>query len=324
SGTPGADQYKVKGAIHWLSIEHALAAEIRLYDRLFTEPQPDAVEGGYLAALNPDSVRIVQGFVEPGLADIAPETRLQFERHGYFVPDRLSHRSGVPVFSRALTLKDSWARRWSTGRAPSRAEPPDAADVAQVATVPPFLHRARGLDARLLDPAGRAFLAHLPCDRLGRAARHRGGAAPVPPDDRRADRRVGGGSLRHAQAVPLRPGRGRGAGAGARRRGLAGPVGPGAAARGGGAHRRLQCAREPPAPDHHSRAGARPGAARQRARAECGGVQQRALRRPAARRADPGRDERGMVLPGQCGFIHRDDGLRLEAAAETEGADRPR
>jgi len=111
SGTPGADQYKVKGAIHWLSIEHALAAEIRLYDRLFTEPQPDAVEGGYLAALNPDSVRIVQGFVEPGLADIAPETRLQFERHGYFVPDRVDHRPGAPVFNRAVTLKDSWARR---------------------------------------------------------------------------------------------------------------------------------------------------------------------------------------------------------------------
>ncbi len=111
SGTPGADQYKVKGAIHWLSTAHALAAEIRLYDRLFTEAQPDAGEGGYLAALNPDSVRIVQGFVEPGLAEIAPEARLQFERHGYFVADRIDHRPGALVFNRAVTLKDSWARR---------------------------------------------------------------------------------------------------------------------------------------------------------------------------------------------------------------------
>jgi glutaminyl-tRNA synthetase len=111
SGTPGADQYKVKGAIHWLSITHALSAEIRLYDRLFTEPQPDAVEGGHLAALNPDSVRIVQGFVEPGLVDTTPETRLQFERHGYFVTDRIDHRPGAPVFNRAVTLKDSWAKR---------------------------------------------------------------------------------------------------------------------------------------------------------------------------------------------------------------------
>jgi len=111
SGTPGADQYKVKGAIHWLSTAHALAAEIRLYDRLFTEPQPDASDDGYLAALNPDSVRIVQGFIEPGLADTAPETRLQFERHGYFVADRVDHRPDAPVFNRAVTLKDSWARR---------------------------------------------------------------------------------------------------------------------------------------------------------------------------------------------------------------------
>jgi len=111
SGTPGADQYKVKGAIHWLSAAHAIPAEIRLYDRLFTEPQPDAVEGGHLAALNPDSVRIVQGFVEPGLVDTTPETRLQFERHGYFVTDRIDHRPGAPVFNRAVTLKDSWAKR---------------------------------------------------------------------------------------------------------------------------------------------------------------------------------------------------------------------
>ncbi len=111
SGTPGADQYKVKGAIHWLSAAHALAAEIRLYDRLFTEPQPDAGDDGYLAALNPDSVRIMPGFVEPGLADTAPETRLQFERHGYFVADRIDHRPGAPVFNRAVTLKDSWAKR---------------------------------------------------------------------------------------------------------------------------------------------------------------------------------------------------------------------
>ncbi len=111
SGTPGADQYKVKGNIHWVSAEHGLAAEIRLYDRLFTDPNPDAGGRDYRASLNPQSKRVTQGFVEPSLASAQPDDRFQFERHGYFVADRRDHRPERPVFNLAVTLKDSWAGR---------------------------------------------------------------------------------------------------------------------------------------------------------------------------------------------------------------------
>jgi len=111
SGTPGADQYKVRGNIHWVSARHGLAAEIRMYDRLFTEPYPDSGERDYLELLNPSSKRIVQAVIEPSLAAAAPEERFQFERHGYFVADRTDHRPNRPVFNLAVTLKDSWTTR---------------------------------------------------------------------------------------------------------------------------------------------------------------------------------------------------------------------
>ena len=110
SGTPGADAVKVKGTITWVGVHDALAAELRLYDRLFSEEQPDAAGRDFKAALNPASVRVTQGFVEPSLAVVAPETRLQFERHGYFVADRVDHRDARPVFNRITGLKDSWAK----------------------------------------------------------------------------------------------------------------------------------------------------------------------------------------------------------------------
>ena len=108
SGTPGADAVKVKGTITWVATHDALAAELRLYDRLFTEEQPDAGGKDFKAALNPVSVRVVQGYVEPSLSGAAPETRVQFERHGYFVTDRADHRTGGPVFNRITGLKDVW------------------------------------------------------------------------------------------------------------------------------------------------------------------------------------------------------------------------
>jgi len=102
---------KVKGVIHWLSCADALAAEIRLYDRLFTVPEPDADrEIDFCTYLNPDSLKVVQGWVESCVKDAAPETRYQFERLGYFCSDRHDHRSGKPVFNRTLTLKDSWTK----------------------------------------------------------------------------------------------------------------------------------------------------------------------------------------------------------------------
>ena len=103
---------KVKGVIHWLSVEHALPAEIRLYDRLFTVPQPDADKAvDFCNYLNADSLTVVQGWVELAVSDAMPEMRYQFERLGYFCADRYEHQPGKKlVFNRAVTLKDSWAK----------------------------------------------------------------------------------------------------------------------------------------------------------------------------------------------------------------------
>ncbi|MFW2456126.1 glutamine--tRNA ligase/YqeY domain fusion protein [Methyloversatilis discipulorum] len=110
SGTPGADSVKVKGVITWVSVAEGLATEVRLYDRLFTEAHPDAGGRDFLTVMNPDSVKSVQAFVEPGLATAAADDKFQFERHGYFVADRVDSVEGHPVFNRAVTLKDSWSR----------------------------------------------------------------------------------------------------------------------------------------------------------------------------------------------------------------------
>jgi glutaminyl-tRNA synthetase len=110
SGTPGADNYKVKGNLHWVSAAHALPAEVRLYERLFTEAQPGSGGADWLASLNPDSRRIIQGWVEPSAVQPEPGTSLQFERHGYFVADRRDSTPQRPVFNRCVSLKDSRGR----------------------------------------------------------------------------------------------------------------------------------------------------------------------------------------------------------------------
>ena len=109
-GMEGANR-KVKGTIHWVSATHAIPAEIRLYDRLFTVPNPDAEDDGktYRDYLNPASRKVVTGYVEPAAADCAPEQGFQFERLGYFVADRYDHVAGTPVFNRSVTLRDTWA-----------------------------------------------------------------------------------------------------------------------------------------------------------------------------------------------------------------------
>ena len=115
AGMPGADR-KIKGTIHWVSAKHAVAAEVRLYDRLFKVPDPDNDADGktYRDFLNAESVRIVRGFVEPLAAQSPPEQIFQFERLGYFVADRRDHRSDSPVFNRTVTLRDSWAKPAAT------------------------------------------------------------------------------------------------------------------------------------------------------------------------------------------------------------------
>ena len=103
---------KVKGVIHFLSCEHALPAEIRLYDRLFTVPEPDADKNiDFCTYLNPASLIVAQGWVEACVRNAAPETTYQFERLGYFCTDRRDHQPGGKlVFNRTVTLKDSWAK----------------------------------------------------------------------------------------------------------------------------------------------------------------------------------------------------------------------
>ncbi len=110
SGTPGADTYKVKGNIHWVSARHSYAADVRLYDRLFAVPNPGAGDRDFLLDLNPNSVQVVSAQLEPSVRDAKAEDRFQFERHGYFVADRVDSTAGAPIFNRAVTLKDSWAK----------------------------------------------------------------------------------------------------------------------------------------------------------------------------------------------------------------------
>ena len=106
------DGRKVKGTIHWVSAEHALEAEIRLYDRLFTVENPaDVTEGaGFESVLNPDSLETVMGYVEPGLAGAEPGSRYQFERLGYFCVDSGDSSPERLVFNRTITLRDTWAK----------------------------------------------------------------------------------------------------------------------------------------------------------------------------------------------------------------------
>jgi len=111
SGTPGADSVKAKAAITWVGAADGVSAEVRLYDRLFTDPQPDAGGKNFLDALNPDSLKVVTAYVEPSLAAAKPDQKFQFERHGYFVADRVDHGvGGKVVFNRVTGLKDSWGK----------------------------------------------------------------------------------------------------------------------------------------------------------------------------------------------------------------------
>jgi glutaminyl-tRNA synthetase len=111
SGTPGADTVKAKAAITWVGVANAVEAEVRLYDRLFLDAQPDAGGKDFLAALNPNSLKVVTAYVEPSLANAQSDQKFQFERFGYFVADRTDHVAGSqPVFNRVTGLKDSWGK----------------------------------------------------------------------------------------------------------------------------------------------------------------------------------------------------------------------
>ena len=109
SGTE-ASLKKVKGTLHWVSIEHALPVEVRLYDRLFTEASPDTHKDvDFMEFINPDSLKIVTAYSEPSIKDVKPEEKFQFQRLGYFVVD-LDSTAEKLVFNRTVPLRDSWGK----------------------------------------------------------------------------------------------------------------------------------------------------------------------------------------------------------------------
>jgi glutaminyl-tRNA synthetase len=91
-------------------VADGLAVVVRLYDRLFLEAQPDAGGKDFIEGLNPNSLKVVTAFVEPSLASAKADDKFQFERHGYFVADRVDHTSAKPVFNLAVGLRDGWGK----------------------------------------------------------------------------------------------------------------------------------------------------------------------------------------------------------------------
>jgi len=114
-GGDAPDGRKVKATLHWVSAAHAIPAEVRLYDRLFTVENPSGDD--YLSTLNPQSLDVLRDCqLEPSLAAAAPGSRYQFERHGYFCADSVDSRPGQPVFNRTVALRDTWAKIEKSGK----------------------------------------------------------------------------------------------------------------------------------------------------------------------------------------------------------------
>jgi glutaminyl-tRNA synthetase len=102
---------KVRGVIHWVSASEGIRAEVRLYDRLFSDPAPDGhKDRDFLEFLNPDSLVVTEAVLEPALAEAAAAQQFQFEREGYFCLDAAASQPGRPVFNRTVTLRDSWSQ----------------------------------------------------------------------------------------------------------------------------------------------------------------------------------------------------------------------
>ncbi len=143
-GGQPADGRQVKGTIHWVSAAHAVDAEVRLYDRLFTVERPDAEED-FRTALNPKSLEVLAAKVEPGLAEAAPGSWWQLERQGYFVVDPRESVPGRPVLNRTVTLRDGWAKV---------AQKPEATEASRLAAEKAAQRAAHKARQRESSPAG--------------------------------------------------------------------------------------------------------------------------------------------------------------------------
>jgi glutaminyl-tRNA synthetase len=110
SGTDGSNSVKVKGNIHWISANHAYEAKIRMYDRLFKTQYPGSGDNDFLVDINPDSIHTISAQLEASLQEVNAGDTFQFERHGYFVADRVDSIAGKPVFNRTVTLRDVWQK----------------------------------------------------------------------------------------------------------------------------------------------------------------------------------------------------------------------
>jgi len=110
SGTDGSNSVKVKGNIHWISANHAYEAKIRMYDRLFKTQYPGSSDNDFLVDINPDSIHTISAQLEASLQEVNAGDIFQFERHGYFVADRVDSIAGKPVFNRTVTLRDVWQK----------------------------------------------------------------------------------------------------------------------------------------------------------------------------------------------------------------------
>ena len=112
-GGDSPDGRKVKGTLHWVSAKHAVEAEVRIYDHLFTKRDPEEAEEDkdYISNLNPNSLEVVKSCkLEPSLKDASSGSRYQFERLGYFFADPIDSSAGRPVFNRTATLRDTWKK----------------------------------------------------------------------------------------------------------------------------------------------------------------------------------------------------------------------
>ena len=155
-----AEGVKVRGVLHWVERSHAVPAEFRLFDRLFAEPDPEAGGRDVTEAVDPDSLVVRHGWVEPYVADADPDTRWQFERQGYFWRDPVDGRGEALVFNRIVTLKDGWSRKArAASDAPSEGGAPPAPTKDATPTRRP--------------PAGRAGSEADPVEALDRAGRER-------------------------------------------------------------------------------------------------------------------------------------------------------